>query len=155
MGVARPPHNVTCYTQFPVKWRHDNMQNTWVTPRDPEIANGAPRGGEARNLSRRFYTSRAIQSTLRDVAGMHNAQCEYRVRPFGGTERDTAWEGTAITTADNGGQKNNRCFRAYGIARHILRTILALWCKCRSRSRRRVRESSKNLWAVNRARPIR
>lgn len=75
MGAARPPYNVTRYTQFPVKWRHDNMQNTWVTPRGPEIATA--RLEEARwNLSRRFYTSRAIQSTLRGAAG--DAQCTMR-----------------------------------------------------------------------------
>lgn len=57
-----------------------------------------------------------------------DAQCEHRVRPFGGMGEGQAREGTAIATADNGrsGQKNNRCFRAYGIVRRILRTILAL-----------------------------
>lgn len=148
MGAARPPHNVTRYTQFPVKWRHDNMQNTWVTPRGPE---------KLRWLVSRWrdgiyfidFTQVARFGRLWDSpppprgAGctMHNANIVYVLLVERERQREREGEGqarerTAIATADNGGsgQKNNRCFRAYGIVRRILRTILALWCKCRSES---------------------
>jgi len=64
---------------------------------------------------------------------MRNTVCVF----LGETREEQVREETAIATADNGGsgQKNNRCFRAYGNVRRILRTILALWCKCRSESR--------------------
>lgn len=85
---------------------------------------------------------------------MHNANTVYvflAKRGWSAGRGRRRGKGAAIATADNGGsgQKNNRCFRAYGIARRILRTILALWCKCRGADA--AWESFKNLWAVNRA----
>jgi len=134
MGVVRPPHNVTCYTQFPVKRWHDNMQNTWVTLRDHEIATvcleEARQGIYLVDFTQVAWFSQ-LWGMLRGCT-MHNANTVY-----------VLLAGLRETQHGKGLQSRQRITAGAAkriIARHILRKILALWCKCRRRSRRRVRK---------------